>query len=61
MAVLLQYNTHDTLSLDELVAATSIPKELMTQILALLVKAKVLVSEETDQYDLYPGAWASHA
>ena len=60
MAVLLQYNTHDTLSLDELVAATSIPKELMTQILALLVKAKVLVSEETDQYDLYPGAWSSH-
>ncbi|KAL1736658.1 Cullin [Schizophyllum commune] len=54
MAVLLQYNTHDTLSLDELVAATSIPKELMTQILALLVKAKVLVSEETDQYDFHP-------
>jgi cullin 1 len=59
MAVLLQYNRNDTLSLAELEAATSIPKELLTQVLALLVKAKVLVNEETEQYDLNPCASAS--
>lgn len=55
MAVLLQYNRHDTLSLDELVSATAISKDLLTQVLALLVKAKLLVNEEQDQYDLNPG------
>ncbi|KAF9000248.1 ubiquitin-protein ligase [Cyathus striatus] len=55
MAVLMQYNRNDTLSLDELVAATAISKEILTQVLAVLVKAKVLVNEETDQYDLNPG------
>lgn len=55
MAVLLQYNRHDTLSLEELVSATAISKELLTQVLALLVKAKLLVNEEQDQYDLNPG------
>ncbi|KAG5648294.1 hypothetical protein DXG03_004866 [Asterophora parasitica] len=55
MAVLLQYNNNDTLSLTELLTATSIPKDLLTQILALLVKAKILINEETDQYDLNPG------
>ncbi|KAE9403976.1 Cullin-domain-containing protein [Gymnopus androsaceus JB14] len=54
MAVLLQYNKNDTLSLSELVTATSVPKELMTQVLAVFVKAKVLINEETDQYDLNP-------
>ena len=54
MAVLLQYNSIDTLSLSELVAATSIPKELLSQVLALLVKAKILINEETDQFDLNP-------
>src|SRR6267154_3788896 len=34
MGVLMQYNTQDTLSLSELVTATSIPKETLTQILA---------------------------
>jgi cullin 1 len=58
MAVLLQYNRHDTLSLDELVSATAISKELLTQVLALLVKAKLLVNEEQDQYDLNPGMCA---
>jgi cullin 1 len=57
MAVLLQYNNNDTLSLSELVTATSIPKELMIQVLALLVKAKILINEETDQYDLNPSKW----
>ncbi|KAH8796887.1 Cullin [Flagelloscypha sp. PMI_526] len=54
MAVLLQYNRNDTLSLDELVTATSISKDILTQVLALLTKAKVLVSSESEQYDLNP-------
>ncbi|KAG2009878.1 ubiquitin-protein ligase [Coprinopsis cinerea AmutBmut pab1-1] len=54
-AILTQYNRNDTLSLDELVTATSIPKDHLVQVLALLVKAKVLINEETDQYDLNPG------
>jgi cullin 1 len=54
MAVLVQYNDNDTLSLDELMAATSISKDILTQVLAVLVKAKVLINEETDQYDLNP-------
>ncbi|RDB19810.1 Cullin-1 [Hypsizygus marmoreus] len=54
MAVLLQYNRNDTLSLDELVAATSISKDILLQVLALLVKAKILINEEKEQYDLNP-------
>jgi len=54
-AILMQYNTQDTLSLSELVTATSIPREMLIQILALLVKAKILVNEEPEQYDLNPG------
>jgi cullin 1 len=54
MAVLLQYNNVDTLSLSELVQATSIPKELLSQVLALLVRATILINEETEQYDLNP-------
>jgi cullin 1 len=53
-AILLQYNRNDTLSLEEIFVATSIPKEHLVQVLALLVKAKVLVNEERDQYDLNP-------
>jgi cullin 1 len=55
MAVLLQYNDNDTLSLSELATATAIPKDLLLQVLALLVKAKILINEESDQYDLNPG------
>ncbi|KAF8076837.1 Cullin [Lyophyllum atratum] len=54
MAVLLQYNRNDTMSLDELVAATSITKDILSQVLALLVKAKILINEEKEQYDLNP-------
>ncbi|KIJ64473.1 hypothetical protein HYDPIDRAFT_111799 [Hydnomerulius pinastri MD-312] len=54
MAVLLQYNKHDTLSLEELITATAISKDILTQVLSLLVKAKILINEETDQYDLNP-------
>ncbi|KAG6890794.1 hypothetical protein C0995_003227 [Termitomyces sp. Mi166 len=53
-AILLQFNDNDTLSLDELFVATSISKDYLRQILALLVKARILVNEETDQYDLNP-------
>jgi cullin 1 len=56
MAVLLQYNNNDTLSLTELVAATAITKDMLAQVLALLVKAKILINEETDQYDLNPSS-----
>ncbi|KAJ7455823.1 Cullin [Mycena latifolia] len=54
-AVLLQYNRNDTLSLTELQEATKISTEILQQVLALLVKAKVLVNEEKEQYDLNPG------
>ncbi|KAG9313516.1 hypothetical protein JVU11DRAFT_5842 [Chiua virens] len=54
MAVLLQYNNHNTLSLEELQTATVISKDILVQVLSLLVKAKILVNEETDQYDLNP-------
>jgi cullin 1 len=54
MAVLLQYNQHDTLSLNELITATNVPEDLLKQVLALLAKAKILINEESDQYDLNP-------
>ncbi|KAF8207656.1 Cullin-domain-containing protein [Mycena galopus ATCC 62051] len=54
-AVLLQYNRNDTLSLQELQEATKISTEILSQVLALLVKAKVLVNDEKEQYDLNPG------
>ena len=54
MAVLLQYNDNDTLSLEELATATAISKDVLTQVLAILVKAKILINEEKDQYDLNP-------
>ena len=57
MAVLLQYNNNDTLSLDEIVSATAISKDILKQVLAVLVKAKILINEETDQYDLNPGTY----
>ncbi|KAJ3753066.1 ubiquitin-protein ligase [Lentinula raphanica] len=55
MAVLVLYNKNDTMSLEEIFAATSIGKDILTQVLGLLVKAKILINEETDQYDLNPG------
>ncbi|OAX32410.1 Cullin-domain-containing protein [Rhizopogon vinicolor AM-OR11-026] len=53
MAVLLQYNKHDTLSLEELISAAAIGKDILSQVLAPLVKAKVLINE-TEQYSLNP-------
>ena len=52
MAVLLQYNDNDVLSLDELVFATNIRKNLLTQALQSLVKSRILICERADQYDL---------
>jgi len=51
-AVLLQYNNNDKLSLEELVAATAIRKDILTQVLSLLVKTRILINPETEQYDL---------
>ena len=58
MAVLVQYNRNDTLSIDELGVATGIPKNHLTQVLAILVKAKILHNEEEAQYDLNPGEFS---
>ena len=55
MAVLLQYNDHDTLTLDELATATAINKDVLIQVLAILVAAKILINEEKDRYDLNLG------
>jgi cullin 1 len=52
MAILLQYNKSVSLSLEELIGSTGIQKELLVQILELLVRMKLLVNEEPDQYDL---------
>ena len=54
MAVLCQYNEADTLSLDELLQATSISKDQLKQVLQTLVKPKILINDEQDQYDLNP-------
>jgi cullin 1 len=54
MAVLLQYNQNDTMNLQELGTATSISKEILTQVLAVLAKAKILINAESEQYDLNP-------
>jgi cullin 1 len=56
MAVLLQYNTNDMLSLDGLATATNVGKELLRQVLQPLVKSRILINDETDQYDLNLGA-----
>ena len=54
MAVLLQYNHNETLTLDELATATNIGKDLLTHVLQPLVKSRILTSDETDRYDLNP-------
>ncbi|KAJ7767573.1 Cullin family-domain-containing protein [Mycena olivaceomarginata] len=54
-AVLLQYDRNDTLSPQELQEAAKFSMEILGQVLALLVKVKVLVNDEKDQYDLNPG------
>ena len=53
-AVLVQYNDNDTLSLQELIDATALPREMILQVLAVLVKAKILINDNEEQYDLNP-------
>ncbi|KAF7343139.1 Ubiquitin-protein ligase [Mycena venus] len=53
--VVLQYNCNDTLSLQELQDATRLSREALSQVVALLVKARVLVDNGNDQYGLNPG------
>ena len=55
MAVLVQYNQNDTMSLDELVTATAISKEILIQVVAVLVRSNILTNEVAEQYDLNPG------
>src|SRR6266404_4036974 len=52
MAVLLQYNNNDRLSLDKLATATNLEENLLTQVLQSLVKFCILINDEIDQYDL---------
>ena len=56
----MRYNRNDALSIDELGVATGIPKNHLTQVLAILVKAKILHNEEEGQYDLNPGEFSSN-
>lgn len=55
MAVLVLYNDHETLSFEEIATATAISKEILSQVLALLLKAKILLSDDNDQFDVNPG------
>ena len=55
MAMLLQYNDQDTLTLGELEAATAINRDVLMQDLELLVEAGVLINKEKDRYDLNLG------
>lgn len=54
-AILLQFNSQDTISLEDLMTATSLPMDIILQVLNLLCKAKVLLSDEQNEYDLNPG------
>ncbi|KAJ3515944.1 hypothetical protein NLJ89_g1441 [Agrocybe chaxingu] len=45
MAVLLQYDTNDTMSLNQLVSCTSIPEDPLMEVLTILVKSRVLVKK----------------
>lgn len=61
MAVLLQYNNNDSLSLDKLATAINVRKDsdLLTKVLQPLVKSRILINDETDQYDFNPGTSCS--
>lgn len=59
MAVLVQYNDADILSLEELLAATGISQYILVQVLGVLVKARIIINEEEDQYGLNPSTLTS--
>jgi cullin 1 len=58
MAVLLQYNNNDRLSLDKLATAIGLRKDsdLLAQVLKPLVKSRILINDEIDQYGFNPRA-----
>ena len=60
MAVLVQYNASDALSFGELQAATSVSDDILRQVLASLVKAKVLLEGDSNQYNLNLGTPPCH-
>ena len=60
MAILLQYNDQDTLTLYELATATAMDKDVLLVVLAVLVAAKILTNEEKDRYDLNPSNFFLH-
>ncbi|PWN50392.1 putative SCF complex member Cullin 1 [Violaceomyces palustris] len=51
-AILLQYNTNDSLTLEELMSATGLNEQTIKPALAVMVKAKVLVLEGGDSYEI---------
>lgn len=58
MAVLVQYNEYHTLDLSELVQHTGIGEDILKQVLAILVKARVLLNDgEGEPYDLNPSQY----
>ncbi|KAG8847282.1 hypothetical protein FRC20_002778 [Serendipita sp. 405] len=52
MAILLQYNSAETHSLGELSTVTLIPRDLLSRVLAPLVKLKILIAEGHEHYRL---------
>jgi len=60
MAILLQYNDRDTLTLDELVTATAIDKFVMMWVLVGLVKGKILIKKAKNRYELNLGNFFLH-
>ncbi|KIY67142.1 Cullin-domain-containing protein [Cylindrobasidium torrendii FP15055 ss-10] len=53
MGVLLLFNRRDSVELEEIVAETGLPKEMVLQVVVPLVRAKVILAEGT-RYDLNP-------
>ncbi|KAG8846483.1 hypothetical protein FRB91_000761 [Serendipita sp. 411] len=52
MAILLQYNSAETHSLGELSTVTLLPRDLLSRVLAPLVKLKILIAEGHEHYRL---------
>lgn len=59
MAVLMQYNDPETLSLDELFKATSIHMDILKQVAQGLVKGKLLIQETDERFSINLGTYIS--